>query len=190
MLGLAATAVLLLAAWLTREGVKAQAAYDARKIARRPALPRKLLGAVLTGVGLVIGGLAMPAGVITLVLIGIAGAVLHLGAFGLDPLADKGMEGVDSFQIDRVARAVNEAEKTWPAMKDAILRAKDRSLEVRVEKFADAAGAICSAGRSRSGRSDGGAQVSVGLSDGRARRDGEVRRCLCAEPRRPAPRRL
>lgn len=137
--GLAATAVLILAAWLTREGVNAHAAYDERRIARRPALPRKILGAVLTGAGLIIGGLAMPVGVISLVLIGVAGAALHLGAFGLDPLADKGMEGVDTFQVDRVARAVNEAEKTLAGMNDAILRAKDRALELRVSKFSDVA---------------------------------------------------
>ena len=139
VLGLAATAVLLLAAWLTREGVKAQAAYDERKIARRPALPRKILGAALTGIGLVIGGMVMSTSAVILVLIGLAGVALHLGAFGLDPLADKGMEGVDSFQVDRVARAVTEAEKTLAGMKDAILRAKDRSLELRVDKFAETA---------------------------------------------------
>ena len=140
--GLAACAVLVLAAWLTREGVKAEAAYDARKIARRPALPRKMIAAVLTGAGLVIGGLAMPAGIVTLAMIGLAGALLHLGAFGLDPLADKGMEGVDSFQVDRVARAVTEAEKTLAGMKDAILRARDRSLETRVDRFAETATAL------------------------------------------------
>ena len=140
--GLAACAVLVLAAWLTREGVKAEAAYDARKIARRPALPRKMIAAGLTGAGLVIGGLSMPAGIVTLAMIGLAGALLHLGAFGLDPLADKGMEGVDSFQVDRVARAVTEAEKTLAGMKDAILRARDRSLETRVDRFAETATAL------------------------------------------------
>ena len=65
------------------------------------------------------------------------GAFLHLGAFGLDPVRDKGMDGVDQFQTDRVARAVDEAEAAiWPAMKDAILRAGDRQLEARVDRFA------------------------------------------------------
>ena len=48
---LIALGVLLLAAWMTREGMFAQEAYDARKVARRTALPRKLLGSVLTGLG-------------------------------------------------------------------------------------------------------------------------------------------
>ena len=40
-LWLMALADLLLAAWLTRSGQQAHEAYEARKIARRPALPRK-----------------------------------------------------------------------------------------------------------------------------------------------------
>lgn len=135
ILGLLACGILLLAAWLTREGIIAQAAYDARKVARRPAIPRKIFGAVLIGAGLVVGGLvAQP--LIYAVLFGVAGVVLHLGAFGLDPLADKGLEGVDSFQVQRVAKAVDEAEALLAGMKDAILRANDRGLEAAVEKFA------------------------------------------------------
>jgi len=139
MLGLAATAVLLLAAWLTHEGVRAHAAFDARRVARRPALPRKLIAAVLTGVGLGVGGLIAQPGLLYPILFGVAGAILHFGAFGPDPMADKGLEGVDQFQIDRVAKAVDQAEAYLTAMKDAILRANDRSLEARVDRFANAA---------------------------------------------------
>lgn len=142
MLSLAATGILLLAAWLTREGGRAHAAFDARRVARRPALPRKLIAAVLTGVGLCVGGLIAQPGLIYPVLFGLAGAILHLGAFGPDPLADKGLTGVDQFQIDRVAKAVDEAEAYLAAMKDAILRANDRSLETRVDRFATAARAL------------------------------------------------
>ena len=42
-------ALLMLAAWLTREGVIAADAYDQRRVARRPAIPRKVFAAVLTG---------------------------------------------------------------------------------------------------------------------------------------------
>ncbi|MEC7259293.1 MAG: 5-bromo-4-chloroindolyl phosphate hydrolysis family protein, partial [Pseudomonadota bacterium] len=66
----------------------------------------------------------------------VAGA-LHLAAFGLDPMRSKGMEGIDTFQQDRVARAVTEAETHLAAMRDAILRAGDRRLETRVEQFQD-----------------------------------------------------
>jgi hypothetical protein len=51
-------------------------------------------------------------------------------------MRDKGLEGVDTFQTSRVASAVDEAEKHLAGMKDAILRANDRALETRVERFA------------------------------------------------------
>jgi hypothetical protein len=137
--GLVTCGVLLLAAWLTREGIRAQAEYDARRVARRPALPRKLIASGLTGLGLVLGGMIAQPGLLYPILFGLLGAALHFGAFGADPLAGKGMEGMDQFQTDRVARAVTEAEAHLAGMKDAILRAGDRSLEARVEQFAAAA---------------------------------------------------
>ncbi len=139
MFGLAATGLLLAAAFLTREGIKAHAAFDERKVARRPAFPRKIFGAVLTGAALVAGGLMNHDGLLYPLLFGFAGAALHFNTFGADPLRDKGAEGVDTFQTDRVARAVDEAEKHLTAMRDAILRANDRQLESRVDRFTAAA---------------------------------------------------
>lgn len=133
-LRLVAFGLLILAAWLTREGVLAHEAYDARKIARRPAAPRKILGSVTTGLGLALAGF-MGGGVMNAVIFGVLGAALHVMAFGPDPMKNKGMEGVDEFQTDRVARAVGEAEKLLAAMKGAILRARDRELERRVDSF-------------------------------------------------------
>lgn len=126
--------LLILAAWLTREGIIAQEAYDERSVAKRPAIPRKLFAAILTGVALFIGGMAAGS-LLTPFIFAILGFALHVFAFGPDPLKDKGMEGIDSYQSNRVARAVDEAEKHLTAMKDAILRAKDRELETRVDNF-------------------------------------------------------
>lgn len=131
---LLALGLLLAGAFLTREGIKAHAAYDARKIAKRPALPRKILGALVIGLGLAVTGFAGH-GAVEAVIFAILGAALHLLAFGPDPLRDKGAEGIDSFQTDRVARAVREAEKHLAAMSDAILRAEDRGMERRVDRF-------------------------------------------------------
>jgi hypothetical protein len=140
--GLVACALMLLAAWLTREGLRAQSAYEARTVARRPAIPRKIFGSVLTGLSLLAGGFMTHSDLIYPLLFAILGAVLHFAAFGADPLKDKGAEGIDMFQTDRVARAVDEAEKHLSAMHDAILRAKDRQMEGRVERFAAAARAL------------------------------------------------
>lgn len=133
---LTAFAVLILAAWLTRDGVRAHQAYDSRKIARRPAIPRKLFGSALTAGGLFLGGYVPGASLVNPVVFAVAGGLLHLFAFGPDPLKDKGMAGVDTFQTDRVARAVQEGEAYLTAMKDAVLRARDPAMERRVDVFA------------------------------------------------------
>ena len=135
VLNLVALGVLLLAAWLTREGSIAQEAYEARKVARRPGFPRKLAGSILTGAGLAVAGYAGSGGIIEPVIYGVVGLVLHSFAFGIDPMKDKGMEGVDTFQTDRVARAVEKAESTLAAMSDAVKRAGDRRSETRVAEF-------------------------------------------------------
>lgn len=135
VLMLAGFGLLVLAAWLTREGLIAEAAYNARKIARRPAIPRKLFGAAGLGAGLFTAALASGGGLVGPVLYGALGAALHLFSFGFDPMRDKGAEGIDAFQQDRVARVVDEGEKHLKAMSDAIARAGDRKLETRVAQF-------------------------------------------------------
>lgn len=136
ILGLIAAALMLLGAWLTREGLFAQEAYEARSIARRPALPRKIIGAILIGAGIGCGALMAGQGSIIATVLSTLAAFLHIGAFGFDPMADKGVEGIDAFQTDRVAKAVDAGEAHLAAMKDAILRARDRQLEARVDRFA------------------------------------------------------
>ncbi|MEL6585852.1 MAG: 5-bromo-4-chloroindolyl phosphate hydrolysis family protein [Pseudomonadota bacterium] len=135
-LNLVAGAVLFAGAVVTREGMKAEAAWAERKIARRPAVPRKLLGAVLTGGGVTLAAMTGVSGLIVGVVYGVVAAGLHVAAFGLDPMKDKGMEGIDAFQTERVARTIEEAERHVAAMEDAVLRAKDREAEGRVARLA------------------------------------------------------
>ncbi|MGO4907669.1 5-bromo-4-chloroindolyl phosphate hydrolysis family protein [Pseudorhodobacter sp. W20_MBD10_FR17] len=142
ILGLFAAALMLLGAWMTREGLFAQEAYEARSIARRPALPRKVIGAMLIGAGLGCGVLMSGQGSVIAAALATLATFLHLGAFGFDPLANKGVDGLDDFQTDRVAKAVDTGEAHLKAMKDAILRARDRQLEGRVDHFADTARAL------------------------------------------------
>lgn len=140
--GLIGAALLALGAWLLRDGVRAEADYNARKIARRPAIPRKIFAAVLCGLGAataVIAHLNETAGLLSAVLLGLCATALHVTAFGIDPLSSKGMEGVDEFQQDRVARVIDEAEKHLHAMSDAIKRAGDRQAETRLAAFQETA---------------------------------------------------
>lgn len=133
--GLIGAALMASGAFLLRGGLQAEAEYNARRVARRPAFPRKLASAALIGLGIAAAGLAHQGGVLASAIYAIAAVALHIASFGIDPLRDKGMEGIDTFQQDRVARVVDEASAHLDAMKDAILRASDRDMEARVEKF-------------------------------------------------------
>lgn len=133
-LKLGTAGLLFLAAWLTREGVLAQEAFDSRAVAKRPAIPRKIFGAIAMGAGLGLAGLAGGSALNAALFAGL-GFVLHLAAFGLDPLRDKGVAKGDDLQNDRVAKAVDKAEQHLSEMSDAIRRTGDRQLETRVESF-------------------------------------------------------
>lgn len=136
-LNLGCFAALLLAAWLTREGIRAEDAYRARKVARKPAIPRKLLASALTGGGLALAGFA-DGSLVNACVFGGLGAVLHFGAFGADPLKDKGIggtDGADRIQNERVERAVKEAEAHLTTMTDAIARTGDREMSGLVDQF-------------------------------------------------------
>ena len=132
---LAAFGTIASAMWMTGEGLAAEAAYEVRRVARRPAIPRKLFGSVLTGLGLGLGA-AEPGSLAGAGLIGATGMVLHWLAFGADPMRDKGMAGVDEFQGERAQKMIEEGEGHLSQMRDAIRRTGDRWLEARVDRFA------------------------------------------------------
>lgn len=127
--------VLTLAAWLLQEGLRAEAEYHARRIARRPALPRKMIASALTGVGVTLAAMTGDSGLLGSALYGVAALGLHVAAFGIDPLKNKRMEGIDTFQQDRVARVVDEAEAYLDGMASQIATLGDRKLDIRVATF-------------------------------------------------------
>ncbi|MCX8954291.1 5-bromo-4-chloroindolyl phosphate hydrolysis family protein [Ruegeria sp. NA] len=147
-IGLIAAGLLTAAAFLLREGLRAEAAFNARKAARRPAFPRKIFASLLTGLGAALASYrteflnaeaVSQVSLLAPVLFGVAATVLHSASFGFDPMKDKGMEGIDTFQQDRVARVVEDAENRLSEMTDAIKRAGDRRIEARLERFQDTA---------------------------------------------------
>ena len=142
MLGeLGGFAGLMLAAWLLNEGLRAEEAYAARAVARPPAIPRKLFAAALTGASVFLVGLARASGRACSARSPsalVAGAA-QLVAFGLDPMRKKGLEGVDEFATERVARAIDQAEALVREITDAAARIGDRRLEGRVERLCDQA---------------------------------------------------
>jgi len=137
----AAFGVLIFAAWLLGEGLRAEAAFGARKRARKPAFPRKIFAALLTGLGV---GLAIwsGAGLVQPVAVGLLAMILHLLAFGIDPLKSKGLAASDSLDQRRVARAVNEAEAHIAAMTDTLARLGERDLSAKLAALTASAGAM------------------------------------------------
>ncbi|SIS82269.1 5-bromo-4-chloroindolyl phosphate hydrolysis protein [Roseivivax lentus] len=140
--GLAGAGAMVAGAWLLRGGLIAEAEYNSRKIARRPALPRKLLAAGLAALGTGLAAVTHGGGILEAGLFGLAAGGLHIAAFGIDPMAGKGLEHVDAFQQDRVARVVDEAEEYLTDMGAAARRAGDREVESRVERFQTTARAL------------------------------------------------
>jgi len=141
MLGdLGGFAALMLSAWLLNEGLRAEAAYDARAVAKPPALPRKLVAAALTGAAVFGAGLLSAGyGLFAAAAFGAVAAAAQILAFGLDPMKAKGIAGADPFATERAARAIEEAERLVRETQDAARRIGDRRIEGRVERLCDQA---------------------------------------------------
>ncbi|MFD1341641.1 5-bromo-4-chloroindolyl phosphate hydrolysis family protein [Litorisediminicola beolgyonensis] len=135
LFGLMGAGLWLGGAWMLREGLKAEAAFAERKIARPPALPRKILAALLCAGGAGLATLSNEGGVVAATLFAIVAGGLHLGAFGVDPMRGKGLESVDAFQQDRVAKVVDEAEAYLADMARAVETIRDRAVTDRVARF-------------------------------------------------------
>lgn len=137
---------LMLAAWLTREGLRAEDAYNARQIASRPAIPRKLFGSILTGLGLALAGAsATTLSLVEPVIFFLLGGALHAVAFGPDPMKNKAPLGTSNLDSDRVKRAVTKAEREMEAMRVAIRRAGAPMLTRRVDNFLGSVGKMVDA---------------------------------------------
>ena len=132
---LMAAVVLFLAAWLNREGLIAQDAFDARVSAKRP-FPRRIAAAVLTGAAVCGLGFARAGDPVLATLTGLVATGLHLVAFGPDPLSDKRPPGVDAYQSGRVAKVTDEAEAVLSEMRESVRALGDRGLTDRVDAFA------------------------------------------------------
>ncbi len=120
---LAALGLLLGANWLLGEGLRAEAIYDERTVARRPAIPRKLFASAATGLGVAAAAWVPDGGILAPLIFGSVAAGLHVAAFGADPLRDKIAR--DGRGDARVVRAVDEAEALLAELRHLILQSRD-----------------------------------------------------------------
>ena len=126
-------ALFVLAAWTLREGLKAEAAYNERKIARPPMFPRKLIAAALSGTAVFLTTwFGWGQGMFVGIGFGALAVAAHLVAFGFDPMKRKGLPGFNEYETDRVARAVDKAEAIMAEIEEAAqginIRAVNRKL--------------------------------------------------------------
>ena len=141
---LAAYGCLMLGAWLVYEGQRAHAEYDAREIARAPAMPRKIIAAGLAGIGVFLaswigaaptGLLQMGGQFITSTIFGAAAVGAHVLAFGIDPLRAKGLDGVAGIhaaELERVTAALDKAEGKLKRIEELADGLRDREISDRV----------------------------------------------------------
>ncbi len=132
--------VLMLAAWLTGQGMRAADAFDERIVAKPPAFPRKLVAAILTG-GAVAGLCLIGAkvGIALSVIYGAVAAGAHVATFGIDPMRAKGGVGLADAELDRVAAKLDQAEAVVAETVKVAETLKDPSLAKRIDALAYAA---------------------------------------------------
>ncbi len=128
-------ALLMLAAHLTRTGLAAARAYEARAAARPPAFPRKLAGAALTGLG-VGAAFGLRGEPVNALLFGALAAGLHVAAFGPDPLRAKGVNGLEGEALDAAIARIDTARGLIGEMTRAAAEFGDRALSARVDALA------------------------------------------------------
>ncbi|MEM0922552.1 MAG: 5-bromo-4-chloroindolyl phosphate hydrolysis family protein [Pseudomonadota bacterium] len=141
VIALACYVVLMLAAWLLREGLRAEAAFDARQIAKPPAFPRKLCAAILTALGVSLAVfLGRPWDILSAGLSGILALIAHISAFGLDPMKSKGVEaaGASDFVIEAIDKAearVAEITRLAGSLRDREITGRVGALMERVREM-------------------------------------------------------
>lgn len=107
--------VIYLGAFLVESGLAKEAEYQARDLIKAPRPPRKLLGAIVVGIGVFLCSFGATASGLPLSLL--FGAVAGIGcvfAYGMDPTRDKGLSPEIArkagFKTEQVIEAIDEAE--------------------------------------------------------------------------------
>lgn len=138
----AAYGLIVFGARLTRDGLAAAAAYEARAVARPPAFPRKLFGAAAVGLGTLLCFLRATGSPMEGVMLGVLAAGLHAVSFGLDPMRAKGLDGLDPEALDAAITRVETARALIADMTAAARDFEDTALSARVGTLAATAGEV------------------------------------------------
>ena len=133
-------ALMIGGAWMTGQGLKAEAAFAERLVAKPPAFPRKLFGAAMIGIALMlVMYVGIDVGLLPALFYGGLAVAAHLYAFGIDPMKAKGVTAVDGADVSHVAERLEQAEDVVSQTVAAARQLGDRALESRVDDLAFAA---------------------------------------------------
>ena len=141
VVGLAISLALLLGACaLVEAGLAREADYHARTIVKAPRPPRKLLGAALAGVAVLVGAWwGAGTGVGLAVVLGLAAAFGCGLAYGLDPRADKGLAPElarkAGLRTEQVIEAIDEAEGKLREIEQSAAGLHNRELTERLARI-------------------------------------------------------
>jgi 5-bromo-4-chloroindolyl phosphate hydrolysis protein len=139
---LAALAACWTAAVLARRGLRAEAVYRHRRIARMPA-PRKTSAALLLGAGVFAGAwLAVGHDLVLAVLLGAGSSAGFVLAYGLDPWGAKRPPAELGPDREEVIRTLEEAEARIQRIEAASRRLRAGELSQRLERIAGSARAV------------------------------------------------
>ncbi len=133
---------LIVGAGLTRTGLVAADAYEARAVAKPPAFPRKLFGAAFTALGVGAAALLSGGGAAPALIFGALAALLHVAAFGPDPMRAKGVDGLSGEALDDAVTRIETARALIADMTAAADSFGDRALSDRVRALAEGATAV------------------------------------------------
>jgi hypothetical protein len=148
VVALAAGLVLIyLGTALVESGLAREAEYRARDLIKAPRPPRKLLGAVVVALGVLMCSFgATSAGLPQSLLFGAAAGVACVMAYGMDPSTDKGLApelarraGVKS---EQVIDAITEAEGKLREIEQLAGNLQNRELSGRLERIVTQARAV------------------------------------------------
>ncbi|MGB1214311.1 MAG: 5-bromo-4-chloroindolyl phosphate hydrolysis family protein [Pikeienuella sp.] len=133
-------ALMMFGAWMTGQGLKAEAAFAERLVAKPPAFPRKMFGAGMIGLALFgIMFVGIDVGLLPSLFYGALATGAHIFAFGMDPMKAKGVTSHDGADVSHVADRLEEAEEIVAATVAAARQIGDRGLETRIDRLAYAA---------------------------------------------------
>lgn len=121
------------AIFLIRRGCAVEARYKAAQTARKPKVPRKILGSMMLGVSALLLAASHFATWTPPLAFGAAACLLSLLAFGIDPMRDKGFDDPALMARQAALRGLAKTDAALGMLVDRVARLEEPFLTLRME---------------------------------------------------------